>query len=250
MPYTAGMAQSLEVLDPATTTLAEIAVDLRRELALLKADVHSALTRAVTIGELLIQARGLIPRGGWTGWLGSCGLSKVAANRYVRMAANREQIAGATTIGDAMALLAGTPGPYAPGSIYSYPESVKAEARRMLTQEGLSYNAISCRLGVSQPTLVRWLDPNVAARDAQRRERQRLAREAWVADQRERKIKRAVRKAGGAIAEAYALAERMQDVLGQAHREATDTSARVALSNAGTHYRKMRDEIVSALGVS
>lgn len=64
----------------------------------------------------------------------------------------------------------------------------------------------------------------------------------------ERRAKRTVRKAGGAIAEAWAMSERMQDVLGQAHREAEDMDARRALSEAGTHYRRMRDEVVRALG--
>lgn len=46
------------------------------------------------------------------------------------------------------------------------------------------------------------------------------------------------------------MAERMQDVLGRAHSESTDPEGRRALSVAGEHYRKMRDEIVRALGVS
>jgi hypothetical protein len=64
------------------------------------------------------------------------------------------------------------------------------------------------------------------------------------------KVRRAARKAGGALAEAYAVAERMQDTIAQAHREATDREAREALALAGEHHRKMRDQIVRALGVS
>jgi hypothetical protein len=58
-----------------------------------------------------------------------------------------------------------------------------------------------------------------------------------------------VRKAGAGLAEAYAMAERMQDVIGQAEREAGTREARAALREAGAHYRRMRDEIVRALGV-
>ena len=47
-----------------------------------------------------------------------------------------------------------------------------------------------------------------------------------------------------------AVEQRMQDVLAQAQRETQDSEAREALSRAGVHYRKMRDEIVRALGIS
>lgn len=51
------------------------------------------------------------------------------------------------------------------------------------------------------------------------------------------------------ISRLYADSEKMQDLLGQAHREATDKAQREALANAGSHYRAMRDEIVKAMGV-
>lgn len=83
-----------------------------------------------------------------------------------------------------------------------------------------------------------------------RKARQRAAGEALKLVERDQAIKRAVRKHGGARAEAYAMAERMQDVLAQAQRETEDRDARRALSEAGVHYRRMRDEIVRALGVA
>jgi len=46
------------------------------------------------------------------------------------------------------------------------------------------------------------------------------------------------------------MGESFQDVLGQAHREEDDREAREAWARAGEHYRKMRDEIVRALGVA
>lgn len=97
--------------------------------------------------------------------------------------------------------------------------------------------------------------PNALSKEDQRRrrvevERRKNAMRAALNEKEQNQaIKRAVRKAGGAMAELYASTERMQDVLGQAHREATDSEARVALSLAGEHYRAMRDEIVRALGV-
>jgi hypothetical protein len=66
---------------------------------------------------------------------------------------------------------------------------------------------------------------------------------------KEQTISRAVRKAGAATQEAWSMAERFQDVIAQAQRETEDREARAALSRAGEHHRKMRDEIVKALGV-
>jgi hypothetical protein len=63
------------------------------------------------------------------------------------------------------------------------------------------------------------------------------------------RVKTALRKAGVAIAEAYTSAERMQDLIGQAHREAEDLEIRRHLALAGEHYRAMRDEIVKAAGI-
>lgn len=83
-----------------------------------------------------------------------------------------------------------------------------------------------------------------------RRRRDREAREALKRQRQEKAIKQAVRKAGAATAEAWAMAERLQDVLAQAQRETTDNEARRALSLAGEHYRLMRDKIVLALGVT
>lgn len=63
-----------------------------------------------------------------------------------------------------------------------------------------------------------------------------------------REAKKLAKIQGGAISEAYSMAERMQGILAQAHREATDSEARRALSVAESNYRAMRDEIVRALG--
>ncbi len=52
---------------------------------------------------------------------------------------------------------------------------------------------------------------------------------------------------GAAISELCAMAEKMQDLLAQAHDEITGTEERAALSRAGESNRKMRDEFVRAL---
>lgn len=58
------------------------------------------------------------------------------------------------------------------------------------------------------------------------------------------------KKAGGALAEAYSMAERLDDILGQAHREATEPEVRRELTRAHEYQHAMRDAIVRTLGVS
>lgn len=112
---------------------------------------------------------------------------------------------------------------------------------------GLTYEEIAEELGVSRGQAYRLVE------GARRNEEEREARKRSAAAVRAaetRKVRKAVKKAGVATAELYAMAERMQDVLAQAHDETSDPEARRALDLAGQHYRKMRDEIVRALAVS
>jgi hypothetical protein len=88
-------------------------------------------------------------------------------------------------------------------------------------------------------------DEQEIARAARRRAERRALKE----QKRRRATKRAVRKAGAATQEAYAMAERFQDVIAQAQREGDDPERSQALAAAAEHFRKGRDEIVRALGV-
>lgn len=95
-----------------------------------------------------------------------------------------------------------------------------------------------------------WLRPESVKQYSTRKARRRSVELRAAREQaKAAEIKRAVRKAGAATAEAWAMAERFQDVIAQAQDETQDSEARAALSRAGEHYRKMRDEIVKALGV-
>ena len=67
---------------------------------------------------------------------------------------------------------------------------------------------------------------------------------------RERSRRRVVRTAGAAEAEAYNMAERFQDVIAQAQHESPDPARRAALARAAETSRKLRDEIVVALGTA
>jgi predicted transcriptional regulator len=113
----------------------------------------------------------------------------------------------------------------------------------------MSRRAIAEALGVSHSAVKRWCNPEKNA-DYERRRRDRIRRAKQAEERRIAKARLAARNASKPLAQTNAMAEKMQDVLGQAHAEATDSEARRALAVAGEHYRKMRDEIVRALGVS
>lgn len=224
------------------TSLARLASEVNREHAAALDAATTALEHAIRCGELLLEIRGQT-QSGWTRWLeDNFDGSVTTAQAYVRLAREKDQLlqAGITTLDAARELLAGPPRPN--GNWYS--DDLRDEARR-LSAQGLRNTRIAAELGVAHKTVRRWLDPKVVAADRER------SRQAWAAlrrQSRDQEIKRVVRKLGGAPAEAYAMAERMQDVLAQAHRETEDPDQRRHLALAGEYYRKARDEIVRALG--
>lgn len=214
---------------------------------------------AIRAGEALLEARNRCEAGRWIAWLTeNFDATPYTAQSYIRVAYQAEAVreSGATSFTGAFAYLRekGLPGPYPGfGKDSRHPDEVREEALRLLG-EGASANGAARLLGISPRTVRRWVDPKHAAQwraaNRQRKAAERRERKAREAEVKAQRIARAARAAGGGIADAYAMAEKMQDVLGRAHGEATDSEARRALAVAGEHYRKMRDEIVRALGVS
>lgn len=240
----------------AAPTLDALAATANREHELCEKAGASMVEHAIRAGSALNAARESVPSGGWEAWVRrECGLSPAQARRYMQLAVHRDAVlrSGADSINQAVQWLADNNQTQIRRSgVAGHPEW-KRDAARKMAQEGTRQVDIARELGVSRPTVCLWVNPEAyrkhRASTARRNRRLRAERAALRERERQQAVKEAVRQAGGALAEAYAMAERMQDVIGQAHREATDTEARVALGRAGEHYRKMRDEIVRALGV-
>lgn len=231
-------------------SLFELAVTANEEHALceeiLEPALRGALPHALAAGEALLEARGQIPTGSWQRWLReNFDGSLAAASRYIRIAAYKDLISDANGVKSALEMLKGLPDatPRA-GAPRLYGDDIRDAALHALQVEQMTLNEVADTYGVSLSTLWTWAHPDDAAAIRRRWHAKRKKRE------REAQIKQAVRKAGAALAEAYAMAERMQDVIAQAEQEATSRETRAALLEAGEHYRKMRDEIVRALGVS
>lgn len=247
---------SYEPVPPDDSTLARLAVTVNREHVLVAEAVASAVEHAILAGEALLQAREQLAPNTWTSWVRenlSC--SPELARMYVRVAFNSELVRseGATSVKQALRLVSEQ------GAVVPHPSSARRlerqrEARRLLAAGFTQAEVGEMFGGVSQNAIHLLVNDKAFSRSKQRTARimarQRAARQALKEQEQQRIIKRAVRKAGAATQEAYAMAERFQDVLAQASDEITDSEAQAALARAGEHYRRMRDEIVRALGVS
>jgi hypothetical protein len=232
-----------EVLQPGQLSLSEFASTANREHEEVLAAGITMVEHAIAAGEALLAA--------WGRWLERhFHASDWTAKVYIKLAKHQVAVRANLdhpTMTEAIGYLRGLPETSDKNRISP---SLKAEAVR-LRRGGENESAIARQLGISR-TAVRYnTDPNFRMRhiNAQRK-RNAQSRAALDRANRESTIKTRVRTLGGAYAELYSMTERMQDVLGQAHREATDSETREALSKAGQHYRKMRDEIVRGLGVA
>jgi predicted transcriptional regulator len=236
-------------------TLQELAAAANREHEEGCRAARGALVHWLNAGEALLAAKKRIGWGEWTDWLvANFDGPPSMAKYYVRIATYRPQIesAGITSVEQARLYVRGLPPITRNHTGQGYGEEYRAQAAA-LREAGASFREIGRLLGVSSTTVQKWLDPKLEQRQKKRsaewRIRKRREAEAKREAERQGRIKRAVRKAGAATAEAWAMAERFQDVLAQAQDEAQDHEAREALARAGVHYRRMRDEIVRALGV-
>lgn len=235
----------VQVLDVGEQTLPELAASANAYHQVAQDAARSAVESAIAAGHVLLKAKEMLGPtkwgdGKWASWLEANFVgSHETAVRWMRLARNQHLIPEGISIQHAEAML-----PVLRPANGWTPDSDVVAAVKKLRSEGWTYARIAGELGINQKTAWRYVNAQSV------KQRHQRASRALDIQEQQLEIKRAVRKAGAATAEAWSMAERMQDVLAQAHREATDKEARVALSLAGEHYRKMRDEIVRALGVA
>jgi transposase len=246
-----------EVLEPGQRTLHELADGANHEHDLAVQSGVAMVEHAIRAGELLeeafAQVVGTMP---WPQWIAqNFRAAPETAALYRRMARYQDLVrgSGVTSITKAEKYMRDAPEIPSVSGRRLVSDLVVADMRRMRA-DGKTYQAIADECGVSVSTVMYWVRPATAAdvkrRATARKKIQFAAEKALQRQQREQEIKRAVRKAGAAEQALYAMAEKMQDLMGQAHREATDREKRHHYSLAGEHYRKMRDEIVRGLGIT
>jgi DNA-binding CsgD family transcriptional regulator len=239
---------------PRDKRLADLAETINREHELVAQAVADAVVHAIAAGEALLAAKALVPYGQWEAWWKTNTNHTAWTSRlYVRLAENKDEVlrSGATSVAAARKHLVGTAAVTLAGAVGHRERQAEAERLR---NDGKTYQEIGGVLGVSTATVRMMLNSEYAEnhrrRNRESAKRRRAALKALEERERQQHLMKTVRKAGGAMAEMYSMAERMQDVLAQAHRETENREARAALAAAGEHYRKMRDEIVRALGIS
>lgn len=179
---------------------------IKREQELVVRAGRDRVEHAIRAGEALVQARGHVPYGRWGAFL-----ARRLGGSWADRAAFYMRLAEHQDVVRAAG-----------------PESLSQAAR------------------VLETTLPKTERQRRARRAQRKRERQHQARLVLERYERERVAKVVVRKQGGAIAEAYAMAERMQDVIAQAQREATDLAVRGDLELASGYHHSTRDHIVRA----
>jgi transposase len=225
-------------------TLDELTATVLREHEACRVAARTTIDHALRAGEALLQIRDrLLESEGWIPWLKeTSAIHRTTAYQYMRLASYSHLIPDGSSIIAADRLIKSLPaldgGPGRP----RVDDARKAEAERMRSR-GLGYKEIAKEIGASVSTVYGWFN------NGTKRDREKRARAALRKQEQDAEIRRVVKKKGGAIAEAYAMAERLNDVLGQAHAEAEDAEARRDLSAAHELQRGMRDRIVRALGV-
>lgn len=239
----------------ASLTLADLATTANREHGLVQQAEQSALMHSILAGDALLAARKVVVHGEWHNWLGeNFAGSAPLASAYMRIAYYKDAVGLADCNGfaEARAFLRGLP-PVSDATPEGHGDFVRDQAVSLVAN-GATEKEAAEMLGVSRRSVHRWTDTDyrqrevVQMREAQRERRREQAKERAAAE--ERRLKRIAKGAGGGIAEAYSLAERMQDALAAAEREASKPEVKAALVEAGAHYRRMRDEIVRALGAA
>ncbi len=244
-----------EVLEAGQRTLPELAEEANLEYRRFVDAGQTMLEAAVHAGRALLAIRDRIADGDWLEWVAEhFDGSATTARRCMRFAHHAQTLEqeAVTGVFEADVRLQGLSYPFSRADRYNSSET--RDEARALADTGLSARTIATMLGVTHKSVRRWCDPDYDQRERERASRYtvRVAAEkrAAKAAEKQKALERAVKKAGAARAEAYAAAERFQDVIAKAQREAVGRDEREHWSEATSHYHKMRDEIVRAFGVS
>lgn len=243
--------QPRHLVADAPQSLDALASTANREHELCESATQAAYAHALRAGDALLAARKQLEPGEWMGWLlGNFNGSQSAASNYMRIATYKDRVQPGMGVKAAVAALRGLPDVTPTGPPRLYDDSTRTAAVTAI-EGGATYEDVARRVGVSASTIYGWKHPHKRREQKARAIAQRRAAAAALAKaERDKAIRSAVRKAGAALAEAYSMTARMSGVLTQAEQEATSEEARAALEDARTHYHKMSDAIVRALGVS
>lgn len=212
---------------------------------------RTELAHAIECGLALTQARTLcfeLGRGKWSRWLKERVEFSVAhAGKLIRVAGFRELLAqhpDVLSLHQAERRLKELNVQPWTGK-EQLPRERYLEMQRYARRHGV---APACRkYGVSEVTMTRYRDGKFPMTAAERADRAAHLRRQRSQDQLNKQIPPALRRKGDAASRLYAMVERMQDVLADAHRDEPDPQAREHYAKATALYHELRDLVVRAV---
>lgn len=228
---------------PGEVTLDQLAETVRREHQLAEQSAVAMVEHAIRAGDALRAAKEQVGHGGWERWLMAEFPDKhpKTLRLYMRLSNHQDRVREdqPATIAGAQRLLLGEA---------SRPNDAEMrDEARALAKQGMSRWAISQKLGVSHHAVGSWLDPRLAEKRRQRRRQEsRAARRALHEKQRASEV----RRAGGSIAEAYALLRKALQALERAAEENQDREVKASISLAMARLHSGEDHIVKASKLS
>lgn len=225
-----------------TASLAELEAIVTEQHELTLHAARTTVEHAVKCGEALLAIRLLLmPEGTWTQWLEEkFPTQRTTTYGYMRLARYKHLIPPGATLRDSERFVRSLPSIDGGPGRSRIDDLRKDEAKRWRAEEPpVGYKEIARRLGTSPSTVYNWFN---GQSNNEKRARQLLREE-----KRTKQAKRLAARNVTALSEAYQLAERMRDVLGQARREARTQDARRALKRAEEYHHIARDSVVEAL---
>lgn len=242
--------------DLSSWTMDELGARAKAEHLLCLASAQSALEHAIAVGECLMTARANEP-GTWKAWFAAqeFEFSIFVGYRYMRMATYRDQIGDLPTVTAAVQALRGMPrSPIAAGLRQSrhdpYPEEVRKEALR-LRADGWSGPKVADLLGVSKSRIYSWENPERYRATARRNLARRTeANRLLKANEQQRAIRKATKKAGADLAEAYSTIRLNLEATERAIAATDEYAHKAKLREAYEYAHKAELRILAVLGVS
>lgn len=252
-----------------TRTLEQLAADANRYDAAAQGYGAAWAAYALRVGEALLEAQRLVPRGGWMAWVSkNLHFSYSTATRYSRLAVLRDALDGEEFLSIRAAesrldnlgltLPAARRLQSAQAAVNGWAlKPISVERREQITALralGHSWSAISQMLGLNRSTVRCAVDPDFRRIELERqRGRSRATkaqRKALAAQQRAEERARLVRDAPQKVSSAYAKIRTALKLLDGAIGEERNLEMRAALTTAMQHAHKAEDAIVAALQAS
>lgn len=233
------MTAAVEVVRPAPT-LGELADTANRESTLAFEAGTAMIQHAINAGEALLAAKAQLQRGQWQDWVAEYfERSPAVAAQCMRVARHKQIVieSQATNFKGALRVL------HRGDARDSRIDPVETAEMQRLRSQGMTYQQIADELEVPVSRVGRRLNPVAERRRLEAAKRRTIAgRRALNRQKRDATAK----KAGGAIAEAYALVRKALQACERAVEDASAVEVKRAVQDATNRLYNAEDALVKA----